>query len=225
MERNETVFWWIRHAPVDHGGLFYGGGSDWPAVIDEDDGLWGRLASALPADALWVTSGLRRARESARAILRRYGAAAEPMVEEDFGEQRFGEWEGRGYRELDESHPREWRAFWEEPHLYCPPGGESFSDQVSRVGSAVERLVSGYSGRDIVVVCHGGTIRAAMCLALGVPLERSFSLRVDNNSLSCTVYHCGHRYRGWRGALGLGGGDSDGDGAGIWEVRFCNANL
>ncbi|MGR4000239.1 MAG: histidine phosphatase family protein [Alphaproteobacteria bacterium] len=222
-ENRETIFWWVRHAPVAHGGLLYGGGSDWPAEIDIEDRLWPRLAGSLPRDAVWVTSGLRRAQETSRAILRHYSLEASgvsPLIEEDFNEQRFGRWEGCSYQELERLHPRSWGAFWQEPHGYRPPEGESFSDQVLRVRGGLEGLMARYSGRDIVIVCHGGTIRAALTIALDIPLERSFSIRIDNNSLSCTVYHSQHPYRGWRRALGIpvDGGEE----VGSWEVRFCN---
>jgi broad specificity phosphatase PhoE len=49
---------------------------------------------------------------------------------------------------------------------------------------AVRRLSAEHAGRDIVAVAHGGTIRAALALALGLEPERALALSVDNCSLT-----------------------------------------
>jgi broad specificity phosphatase PhoE len=55
---------------------------------------------------------------------------------------------------------------------------------VERVSRAVRRLSAAHVGRDIVAVAHGGTIRAALTLALGLDPERALGLSVDNCSLT-----------------------------------------
>ncbi|MYG52065.1 MAG: histidine phosphatase family protein [Rhodospirillaceae bacterium] len=88
-----TRWWWIRHAPViDDGGCFYG-----QADLEADTGDMAAhraLAEALPLDAVWVSSHLRRARQTAAAI----GEAGYPLPEvqthRDLAEQHFGDWQG-----------------------------------------------------------------------------------------------------------------------------------
>ena len=41
-----------------------------------------------------------------------------------------------------------------------------------------------HRGRDIVAVTHGGTIRAALALALAVPLQTALAFTVENCSLT-----------------------------------------
>ena len=219
---SETVFWWVRHAPVNHGGLVYGGSSDWPAEIDEDDALWPRLAACLPTQAHWYTSGLLRAQQTADALLRHHPDAGAVRVEPDFSEQSFGRWEGMSYQELEAHHAQAWRAFWQQPQTYRPPEGESFADQRARVERASTRLISRHAGKNVVIVCHGGTVRAAISIALGLSLDRGHAIRIDNNSLSCTVYHAFCPYDEWRRVLGAPSESSSGDGA--WELRFCNTS-
>src|SRR5262249_56463692 len=64
------------------------------------------------------------------------------------------------------------------------PGGESFSDLVARVAPAIRRLTREHRGRDIVAVTHGGTIRAAVALALRLLPQAALSLTVENCSLA-----------------------------------------
>ncbi len=63
-----TRWWWVRHAPViHHGGAIYGNSE---VECDTSDAASFRgLAQRLPANALWVTSHLSRARKTAAAII------------------------------------------------------------------------------------------------------------------------------------------------------------
>ena len=65
-----------------------------------------------------------------------------------------------------------------------PPDGESFLDVMARVGPAVARLTAAHRGRDIVAIAHGGSIRAALAIALGIEPERVMSFAIDNCSLT-----------------------------------------
>jgi broad specificity phosphatase PhoE len=102
----------------------------------------------------------------------------------------------------DELHARrgdEWHRFWLAPAHEVPPGGESFAALVERVHRAIERLSTQYRGRDIVSVGHGGTIRAALSLALNLAPERALAFAIDNTSLT-RIEHFAERgeVHGWR---------------------------
>jgi alpha-ribazole phosphatase len=68
MSELATRLWWIRHAPVNHGGRIYGQ-LDLSCDSSEAASFTG-LAEQLPRGAVWVTSNLRRAHETAAAIVR-----------------------------------------------------------------------------------------------------------------------------------------------------------
>ena len=55
---------------------------------------------------------------------------------------------------------------------------------VSRVAGAVRRIGAAEAGRDIVVVAHGGSIRAALAHALSINAERALGFAIDNCSLT-----------------------------------------
>ena len=185
-ETQVTRWWWVRHAPVESGGRIYGQG-DLDCDVSETL-VFRALAERLPSDALWVTSHLRRTRQTAEAIL----AALPPdaprpdklLSEPDLAEQHFGDWQGLSHAELAECRDGIWHRFWLAPALHAPPGGESFADLVARTSAAIQRLSQAHAGRDIVAVTHGGTIRAALALALDLPPERALGFTVENCSLT-----------------------------------------
>ena len=49
---------------------------------------------------------------------------------------------------------------------------------------AIHRLVETYSGRDIIAVAHGGTIRAALALALDLDPEAALAFTIENCSIT-----------------------------------------
>ncbi|MGH6954854.1 MAG: histidine phosphatase family protein [Alphaproteobacteria bacterium] len=192
-----TRWWWIRHAPVvDNGGRIYGQG-DVPADLS-DRLAFAALARAVPVDALWVTSHLARARDTASAIMAEGCPASEPLVERELAEQHLGSWQGEKRAEVFRRHA-DWRRLWIAPAAHAPPGGESFVQVVGRVTAAIERLTRAHAGRDIVAVSHGGPIRAALALALALEPEAALAFAIDNLSLT-RLDHVRERDSGTRSA-------------------------
>lgn len=181
-----TRWWWIRHAPVPSDGRIYGQ-SDLPADCS-DIGTFRILARRLPEDALWIVTQLQRTRQTAEAVLAHPPHSARgphpPLVEPDLAEQNFGAWQGLTHAELAERRDGAWHRFWLAPAAEAPPEGESFVAVTERVTRSVRRLSEEHAGRDIVAVAHGGTIRAALALALGLDPERALALTVENCSLT-----------------------------------------
>ena len=50
------------------------------------------------------------------------------------------------------------------------------------------RITAEHAGRDIVAVVHGGTIRAALSIALGIEPERALGFSID----TCSVTRLDH---------------------------------
>lgn len=183
MTATVTRWWWIRHAPVTaNEGRIYGRG-DLPCVID-DTATFDWLAKVLPKDALLVTSNLMRTHQTADAIAKS-GLTLAPRQEfVDLAEQDFGDWQGQHYSDVEKTDPRVVHDYWLCPAHYRPPGGESFVDLIARTAPVVERISDQNPGRDIIAVTHGGTIRAALSVALGLDPERVLSFTIDNLSLT-----------------------------------------
>lgn len=170
-----TRWWWLRHAPVRGGdGMVYGW-TDLPIEPPTAEEIQA-VASALPKDAAWITSGLRRSCDTAALFAAVHPNAAKAIEERAFAEMNFGEWEGV---QRDEILAEEQQEFWSDFVNRGPPGGESFGDVVSRVVGAVERQTEAHSGRNIVVVGHSGSIKAALTLAVGVSAESTLAFVTD----------------------------------------------
>ncbi|HEX3066697.1 MAG TPA: histidine phosphatase family protein [Dongiaceae bacterium] len=181
---NPTRWWWIRHAPVvGHSGRIYGQDD-----VDCDCGnaaLFAQLAGRLPTDALWITTPLRRTKLTAAAL--QQAGAPKPAGEREevaFLEQHFGEWQGLSYDEFAILRDGVAHRFWHAPASERPPQGESFAEVVERVARAVEAISAAETGQDIVVVAHGGSIRAALAHALAIDPERALGFAIDNCSLT-----------------------------------------
>jgi len=85
---------------------------------------------------------------------------------------------------LSRSRNGDFHRFWHAPAHEAPPGGESFLMVVERVSRAIRRLTEAYAGSDIIAVAHGGTIRAALGLALGLDPEAALAISIDNCSIT-----------------------------------------
>lgn len=165
---------------MPHGGVLYGA-DDLDADCTHAE-AFDALRRLLPQQAVWLTSTLRRTRQTAAAVdpARADGAAAES----DLIEQHFGRWQGRRFDEIKTTEADAYHRFWITPAASRPPGGETFEELVQRVHGAIRRLTDEHRGRDIVAFGHGGPIRAAVGLALGLDAERMLAFRIDNLSIT-----------------------------------------
>ncbi len=178
-----THWWWVRHAPVPGAdGTIYG---QLDVSCDTSDGAaFAALAAALPVDAVWVVSPLKRTHETRAAIAAAGHAVPEAVIEADLAEQNFGRWQGMVWPAMQADSPSAYARFWRDPLRTAPPGGESYADQMARVAAAIDRLSVAHAGRRIVCVSHGGTIRAAVAHALGLTPEATMAVVVDNLSIT-----------------------------------------
>ncbi len=208
MSGQVTRWWWVRHAPVvDHNGKIYGQ-SDIGCDVSDTTSFEG-LASKVPEGAVWATSHLSRTIDTAAAIWKAGGAAPydpdEPLVEPDFAEQDFGDWQKHSWDELHSAGAPGYNTFWENPGYNAPPGGESFADLIARTSKTIERLNTKYQGRDIVAVTHGGTIRAAVALALQIEPIMALAVKIDNLTLTRLDHVAERLFKGQGGVWRVAG--------------------
>jgi glucosyl-3-phosphoglycerate phosphatase len=117
------------------------------------------IAALKPCRA--VTSDLSRARETA---LRLGHGDARP--EPGFREIDVGIWQGKPIAELqaaDAAAYAGWRA-----GTHRPADGEGWEDFLSRIGAALKVEIDAGDARTLLVVCHGGVIRAALQALCGL---------------------------------------------------------
>jgi len=189
LSADQTRWWWIRHAPVPDGGRIYGQ-SDLDCDCTDAE-IFGVLARELPREAVWVTSNLARTRQTAAAILAAANGrhdGVQPLAIPDLAEQHLGEWQGMERKPFYAERKVGTHTLWFGPANERPPGGESFVDLVERVRPIIERLTVQHRGRDIVAVTHGGTIKVALAVALGLDPQAALSFLIENCSLTRLDY-------------------------------------
>ena len=167
----------IRHPrPAVEPGICYGqtdlGLAESPAAVAE------RLRPLLPESFAQHASPLARARRLAESLGR-------PRLDERLKEIHFGDWEGRSFTDIG-SAIDDWAA---DPLGFRPPGGESPREMATRVlqwlaehgltprtPDAAGLRASPPLPDALVVVAHGGPLRAIAGHLLGMPPERWIGL-------------------------------------------------
>jgi len=144
-----------------------------------------RLAERLrgaPLRAVW-SSDLRRALRTAEAIAAPHGLSvrATPLLRE----RMLGEWEGLTQTEI--------RARGEMPVITAnrqdtvgemPPGSEPIAEVWTRLLRARDDAIRANPEGEIVLVGHGGSLRAILADTIGAGPEGMRRLWLDNASLS-----------------------------------------
>ncbi|UFZ04701.1 histidine phosphatase family protein [Bradyrhizobium ontarionense] len=130
-------------------------------------GIWRRV----------VSSPRARARAAAEDYARRTGCALD--IDADWSELDFGRWEGRKRSDIaaEPGGAALLDAFHADPAASAPDG-ESWADLQQRVARALDRILARPEPAPVLVVAHGGAIRAALSHLLGWPLHQLWSLRI-----------------------------------------------
>ena len=119
-----------------------------------------RLAEQLrdtPFDAVY-SSDLRRAHETAQIVAAPHRVPV--VTDPGLREIDVGSWSGLTRAEIEERFPGA------EHH-----DGESRADHLARVLSTVERIARAHLGERILIVSHGGSLRALRRHAIGEPVH------------------------------------------------------
>lgn len=131
-------------------------------------------------DAIY-TSDLKRAVQTAEYI-----AAAKSMkyrLLPSLREVDVGELEGLRWHEVKKEYP-DWVK---KQHVHDYPGGETRIEIERRVSNLWDSVVKRHKGDGVVLVTHGGIIKALICQILGISQEDRSNFIVDNASVSTII--------------------------------------
>jgi glucosyl-3-phosphoglycerate phosphatase len=110
-----------------------------------------------------VSSDLKRAKQTAE-LLGWGHARLDPL----WREADLGQWTGRDVADLKSEDPAHYQR-WRDGQAY-PPGGEDFATFKARILKAVDALKD--LDGNVLVVAHGGVIRAALSALIGLHPDR-----------------------------------------------------
>jgi len=139
------------------------------------------------------TSDLVRAHETAQIVAARLGA--EVVARSELREVDVGEWEGLTWPEIEEHHPEGARAWHEHGHGWT--SGETYDQLGERIIAALQRIAADHPAQRVLIVGHGGTVRAtrAFIEGLSVADSRKRSPAIGNCEVFRVVVEDG-RFRG-----------------------------
>lgn len=134
-------------------------------------------------DAIYA-SPLQRCHQLAQALCaddRLNVANREIQLDARLKELHFGDWEMAAWDTI----PRDDFDVWANDYeVLAPPNGETFGQLHQRSKQFVEELAAHAHNQHILVVTHGGLIRAMIAEVLQMPLKRLFRMTIDHASMT-----------------------------------------
>jgi probable phosphoglycerate mutase len=148
-----------------------------------------------------ITSPLRRGVETAGEALKTVRAQDRRIlskIDSRLREIELYYWEGLSLNEIPRRFPEqydEWRHRPDEFRMQLTDGQVLYPvrDLYDRVDSFWDHLLSHHAGESILLVTHGGTIRALISTALGLGPEHFHSFQQSNCGLSRLRFRSGSR--------------------------------
>ncbi len=193
MESRTTV-WLVRH-----GETLWNRDGRMQGHIDVELSPEGERQAQLVAERLRskhfaaiYSSDLKRAWDTAQTIGRALGVEPQPV--QGLREFDIGELGGLSFDEEQEKFPEFFEEFNRNPATARRPGGESNREHSERSWGTFEDLVSRHQGERLLVVSHGGTIRALLKRALGIPEDRHIHMVLGNTAITVLRKMDGHWY-------------------------------
>jgi len=165
----------VRHTKLDYpAGVCYGQ-SDIGVNIsfeDEKEILTGKLQN-IKFEKIY-SSPLKRCAILAESFT---NGPKKVIYDERLMELNFGKWDGKTWNEIEKS---EEAKLWFNDYLNTQcPGGESYKDLLRRVQGFLNDLRKKDSGKNVLIICHGGTIRAFHAIINKVNPLKTFDLKLD----------------------------------------------
>ena len=108
-------------------------------------------------------------------------------IDERIREISFGDLEGRRFLDLMQERGEEIRNWLKNPVKNPLPTQEPLEDFERRVREFLEDLKK-MEENNILIVAHGGTLHALICIAIEIGLENMWNIHKDNTGISCLEY-------------------------------------
>src|SRR5262245_2806740 len=142
------------------------------------------VARALGAQSLAAvySSPLQRARDTAAAIARAQGH--DVRAAEAFKEMGFGRWEGLTVGEARALDPGLYQAWLDSPVQVTPPGAEGPAAVRGGVLAGLDTVRAEHDDTSVCLVTHAVVARVLILEALGLPLDRLWTLTVSATGIS-----------------------------------------
>jgi broad specificity phosphatase PhoE len=128
------------------------------------------------------SSDLMRAKQTAQTILDNRKITL--TLSSELREFDYGLWDKLTLAELKDKHSDELSRMMDSNHDFAPPGGESLTQLLERTTRFMTHVKTQVPQGNLLVVCHGGSLRGLVVNLLGLPTANFWSLQIDLASLS-----------------------------------------
>lgn len=176
----------LRHGRTGHAGRYIGA-TDVPLSAEGRKQMrkLGPVFTTMGIESL-MTSPLRRCTESLELL--GLDLPAQPVAE--LREIDFGRWEGKSFAEIKELDPELVSDWARGDNDFRFPEGEGLAEFISRIRVLADGLRC-HHFQTVLLVTHGGVIRALICELLGLSSDRFLLFQVDKGHYCTIELHSG----------------------------------
>lgn len=128
------------------------------------------------------SSDLSRASETARRILAKRNV--ELNLTTRLRERYYGVFEGLNVDERQTRYPEQFAASLVKDLDFAPDGGENVRQIADRMAPLMDEIISKHLDETVLIVGHGGSLRAGLITLMGFPIEANWRFVMDNCGLS-----------------------------------------
>ena len=182
-----TLFTVIRHGETAaNRNCVIQGQSDVPLspAGEEQAKLLGRRWARRRFDAVY-SSDLSRALRTAELV----APGITPIATPELREMDLGAWVGHTTAEIAERFPSEWKAFRSASVECRATDGESRRELLERITRFFKTAAARHPGQNVLVVTHGGVLRAFFLMLMGGSLnERALLPSTGNTGITTVRY-------------------------------------
>lgn len=174
----------LRHGQCE-GGHIYRGTTD---VLLTEEGwqqMEQRCALVLPHWDAVVSSPMQRCIRFAKHMADTHQLPLTPQ--ESLRELCFGDWEGQLVDEVWQQQRQQVEAWGRDPVKYPPPNGEAADSFSLRVIDGWYSTLEQYQGQHILLVSHGGVMRALLAYILSMPVTSMHCFDIPYACLSRVI--------------------------------------
>jgi probable phosphoglycerate mutase len=198
---SETQVWLLRHGASTFNAQHRCQGScDEPELTPQGREQAGLGAERLSSEGIGavISSPLRRASDTAWCLLKAMGAQDRKITFETDARLReidLYEWEGLSLEEIPRRFPEQYRDWRLRPGEFRMQLGNNevqypVRSLYDRVRLFWNYLLTAYAGKSVLLVSHGGTIRALIASALGLGAMHFHSFQQSNCGVSRLRFRC-----------------------------------
>lgn len=111
------------------------------------------------------------------------------QIAEDLHPKPCGVWNGLTFEQVEAKSPTAFTDAFANPDKKLFGEKESTQEFVARVGDAIDKIVADNIGNRIIVVTHPEVIQAAICNAIGLPLDKMARIYIRTGSATQISYY------------------------------------